>query len=223
MGTFPSQSSYIFAAFFYWSLISYRLKLKWINERESPQDIAFDLCFIGKMHSIWMVYTLFLGVNWWQVRAPLGHYGDIIIGAIASQITSLTLVYSIVYSYADQRKNQSSTSLAFVRGIHRGPVNSPHKWPVTRKMFPFDDVIMQCHELAKVPASPCYDMYETYPLQNQCQQGVSNLSSDCMIAVLPANQRAGFQFIVYQNLLTWNFSCEKRAAGKPITLGMRCW
>ena len=64
--------------------------------------------------------------------------------AIASQITSLTIVYSIVYSDADQRKHQSSASLAFVRRIHRGPVNSPHKWPVTRKMFPFDDVIMCC-------------------------------------------------------------------------------
>ena len=63
-------------------------------------------------------------------------------GAIASQITSLTIVYSVVYSDADQRKRQSSGSLAIVRGIHRGPVNSPHKWPVTRKMFPFDDVIM---------------------------------------------------------------------------------
>ena len=63
-------------------------------------------------------------------------------GAIASQITSLTIVYSIVYSDADQRKHQNSASLAFVRGIHRRPVNSPHKWPVTRKMFPFDDVIM---------------------------------------------------------------------------------
>ena len=62
--------------------------------------------------------------------------------AIASQITSLTIVYSIVYSDADQRKHQSSASLAFVRRIHRGPVNSPHKWPVTRKMFSFDDVIM---------------------------------------------------------------------------------
>ena len=40
------------------------------------------------------------------------------------------------------RKHQSSASLAFVRGIHRGPVNSPHKWPVMRKMRPFDDVIM---------------------------------------------------------------------------------
>ena len=63
-------------------------------------------------------------------------------GAIASQITSLTIVSSVVYSGADQRKHQSSASQAFVRGIHRGPVNSPHKWPVTRKMFPFDDVIM---------------------------------------------------------------------------------
>ena len=41
----------------------------------------------------------------------------------------------------DQRKHQSSASLAFVWGIHRGPVTSPHKGPVTQKMFPFDDVI----------------------------------------------------------------------------------
>ena len=61
---------------------------------------------------------------------------------ISSQITSLTIFYSTVYSDADQRKHQSSASLAFVRGIHRGPVNSPHKWPVRRKMLPFDDVIM---------------------------------------------------------------------------------
>ena len=62
-------------------------------------------------------------------------------GAMSSEITSLTIVYSTVYSGTDQRKHQSSASLAFVRGIHRSPVNSPHKWPVTRKMFPFDDVI----------------------------------------------------------------------------------
>ena len=70
------------------------------------------------------------------------HDGDVIMGAIAFQITSLTTVYSTVYSDADQRKHQSSASLASVWGIHRGPVNSPHKCPVTRKMFPFDDVIM---------------------------------------------------------------------------------
>ena len=70
------------------------------------------------------------------------HYSDAIVGAMASQITSLIIAYSTVYSGADQRKHQSSAPLAFVWGIHRWPVNSPHKWPVTRKMFPFDDVIM---------------------------------------------------------------------------------
>ena len=71
-----------------------------------------------------------------------GHYNDVIMTTMASQITSLTIVYWSVYSDADQRKHQSSAPLAFVRGIHRGPVNSPHKGPVTRKMFPYDDVIM---------------------------------------------------------------------------------
>ena len=70
------------------------------------------------------------------------HYDDVIMSAMASQITSLTIVYSTVYPGADHNKHQSSASLAFVWGIHRGPVDSPHKWPVTRKMFPFDDVIM---------------------------------------------------------------------------------
>ena len=78
------------------------------------------------------------------------HYGDVTMGTIASQITSLTIVYSTVQSGADQRKYQSSASLAFVRGIPRGPVNSPHKWPVTRKMFPFDDVIMIKHRLGEI-------------------------------------------------------------------------
>ena len=70
------------------------------------------------------------------------HYDDVIMGEMASQITSLTIVYSTVYSDADQRKHQSSASLAFVRGIDRGPVKSPHKWPVTRKMSPFDDIML---------------------------------------------------------------------------------
>ena len=69
------------------------------------------------------------------------HYCDAIMGIVA-QITSLTIVYTTVYSDTDLSRHQSCASLAFVWGIHRGPVNSPHKWPVTRKMFPFDDVIM---------------------------------------------------------------------------------
>ena len=47
------------------------------------------------------------------------HYGDVVMGTVASQISSLTIVYSTIYSDADQRKHQSSASLAFVRGIHR--------------------------------------------------------------------------------------------------------
>ena len=70
------------------------------------------------------------------------HYNEVIMSVMVSQITSLTIVYSSVYSGTNERKHQSSASLAFVRGIHRGPVNSPHKGTVTRKMFPFDDVIM---------------------------------------------------------------------------------
>ena len=70
------------------------------------------------------------------------HYCDVIMGTMASLITSLTSVYSTVHWGADQRKHQSSASLAFVRRSHRWPPNSPHKWPITRKMFPVDDVIM---------------------------------------------------------------------------------
>ena len=76
-----------------------------------------------------------------QWAGSLSYYSDVIMGAMASQITSLAIVYSSVYSGVDQRKHQSSAPLAFVRGLHRWPVNSPHKKPVTRKMFPLDDVI----------------------------------------------------------------------------------
>ena len=62
---------------------------------------------------------------------------DVIMSAVASQITSVSIVCSTVGSGTNQRKHQSSVSLAFVRGIHWWPVNSAHKGPVTRKMFPF--------------------------------------------------------------------------------------
>ena len=81
------------------------------------------------------------------------HYSDVIIDTMVSQITSLAIVYSTVYSGADQRKHQSSASLAFVRGIHQWPVNSPHKGQVTLKMFPFDDVIMMAYFIKEVNPS----------------------------------------------------------------------
>ena len=103
--------------------------------------ISFDKCctfpVLGRcsndMSSIEISYL----VHYYSV-----HYDGVIMSTIASQITSLTIVYSTIYSGADQSKHQSSASLAFVWGIHRGRVNSANKWPVTRKMFPFDDVIM---------------------------------------------------------------------------------
>ena len=73
-----------------------------------------------------------LGAGWWGI-----YYSDVIMSAIAFQITGVWIVFSTVRSGADQRKHQSFTSLAFVRGIHRW-----HKGSVTREMIPFDDVIM---------------------------------------------------------------------------------
>ena len=72
-------------------------------------------------------------------------YSDVIMSAMAFQYISLPIVYLIVYSGADQIKHQSSASLAFLRGIYRWPMNSTHRWPVTRKIFPLDDVIMTLH------------------------------------------------------------------------------
>ena len=101
------------------------------NELKSPENHS---CHISNCFNFKICALL------WQF--PL-HYSDVTMNAMASQITNLTIVCSTVYSGADQRKHQSSESLVFVRGIHRSPVNSPNKWPVTRKMFLFDDVIME--------------------------------------------------------------------------------
>ena len=126
--TFPDSNSNVYSL----------MAAKWcIDIEEMPY------CF-------WRSYVKFQGhrrqgianVDLMWAFPDCNHYSDVIMGEIASQITSPAIVYSTFYSDADQRKYQSPASLAFVRGIHRGPVNSPHKWPVTRKMFPFDDVIM---------------------------------------------------------------------------------
>ena len=114
---------------------------------------SYNKSYTNCVHTLWDILqtaSLFqtlmsvhsLYIQWWTMVADVGcrYYNDVIMGAIASLITNITIVYSTVYSDADQRKHQSSAPLAFVWGIHRGPVNSPHKWPVTRKMFPFYDV-----------------------------------------------------------------------------------
>ena len=70
------------------------------------------------------------------------HCNDVVMSTMGSQITGFTIDYLIVCSGTNQRQHQSSASQAFVRGIYRWQVDSPHKGPVTRKMFTFDDVIM---------------------------------------------------------------------------------
>ena len=95
-----------------------------------------DLIFVWSPRPFW--YT----VNWIEIsKAP----------NLASQITSLTIVYSTVYSGTDERKHQNSASLAFVRGIHPWPVNSSHKGPVTRKTFPLDGVVMTNASIGTFP------------------------------------------------------------------------
>ena len=102
------------------------------------------------------------------------HYSDVIMYTMASQITSATIVYSTIYSSVDQRKHQSSASLAFVREIHGSPVNSPHKGPVTRKMLPFDDVIMY---LLLFSADPCASL--TCQNGGTCSASGSTASCSC--------------------------------------------
>ena len=65
--------------------------------------------------------------------------------AMVSQITSLAIVCSTVYSGADQIKHLRSASLAFVRGIHRSPVNSPPRGQRRWIFFPFDDTMVMCN------------------------------------------------------------------------------
>ena len=110
---------------------------------------------------IWIHQSQEFTNSWWY------HYITVIImimSAIASQITGVSIVYSAVCSGADQRKHQSSVSLTFVRGIHRWPVDSPHKGPVTRKTFPFDEFIMwpwPCQQRPTVFLSPGIEAIES--------------------------------------------------------------
>ena len=104
------------------------------------------------------------------------HYSNFITGAIASQITSLMIVYSTVYPGVNQRKHQNSASLAFVRGIHRWPVNSPHKWLVPRKMFSLDDVIMV--QLAADEESRNISLATQLPPEHQRRQQTTPTDGD---------------------------------------------
>ena len=80
-----------------------------------------------------------MGAHFFNFRHA--HYSNVIMGGMASQTTILTIVYSTVYSGTDQRKHQRSALLALCAG--NSPVTGEFR-PVTREMFPFYGVIMQC-------------------------------------------------------------------------------
>ena len=122
--------------------------------------IWMSIFIYGLWHKYNMLTYIHMKTNKHNSQKPLHphkqvYYSDIIMGVMASQITSLTIVYWTVYSGADQRKHQSSVSLAFVQGIHRWPVNSLHKWPVTLKMFPFDYVNVILEKICVVLTNYC--------------------------------------------------------------------
>ena len=144
-----SWSRFLYCRSSDWWIFEYQLILPWklfICWHHGPITYPDSKVHGANMGPTWVLLAPggpYVGSMNFAIRAY--HYNDVIMGMIASQITSLMIAYSIIYSDADHRKHQSSASLAFVWGIHRGPVNSPHKWPVImvmRKMLPFDDVIM---------------------------------------------------------------------------------
>ena len=137
--------------------------------------------------------------------------GDAIMSAMTSPILSVSIVYSAVCSGADQRKHQNFASLAFVRGIHHWPVNSPHnEGPVTRKMFPFDDVIMvfqdpswdnitvsQSHATQKCQAFLAAD-----PAITRCKADVSSFSYQnhikaCVDNIMVRTRPSSFYLLKY--------------------------
>ena len=82
-----------------------------------PSDSAIAFNLFGDNHARhWMLYHQMLLI---VSMGPWTHYIDVIMTIMTSLITSLTDVYSNVNSDADQRKNQSPASLAFVGGIYR--------------------------------------------------------------------------------------------------------
>ena len=146
----------------YWHFVRRTVTGGFPSQRPVTQsvDAFFDL-HLNKRSRHWWFEAL-SRPSWRHCNANK-HYWDDIMGLMASLITRLTSDYSIVHSGADQRKHQSSASLAFVRGIRRKPVNSPHKWPVTRKMFQFDDGIMKwadepylCSTISFTPLPACF-------------------------------------------------------------------
>ena len=122
---------------FYIHLISMHLHIEISLSQLWNTRVTFHkLCFFHNSNSLENFFCCSLITSLWTTTNLFrcNHYNDVIMSTMTSHITSLTIVYSTVYSGTDQRKHQSSASLTFVQWIHRWPVNSPHKWPVMQNL-----------------------------------------------------------------------------------------
>ena len=144
----------------------------------------------------------FLSVPWMILIDQRKNYSVAIMNAMASPITGVSIDGSTVGSGADWRKHQTSASLAFVKGIHRWPVNSPHKRPVMRKRFPFDDVIMSIPQNLGHSVIPDLPLTEhQIPFADQCvEHGIERVY---MYAVqLPIHPCISTQFYFSASFVT---------------------
>ena len=149
------------AALLYFGYINCCKEMEKVHVPECNVDINIisnHKCMIQYVNS----WAQSCGNNAW-IMELLHHYIEVIMGTMVSKITSVSMVCSTAHPGINQRKYKSSVSLVFVRGIHWRPVNPSHKGPVTRKMFPFDDVIMilvlshQCVIVFKMLLRECWE------------------------------------------------------------------
>ena len=125
-----------------WLLLSYRELLVRMSPFLTESCVTlvpklfngYILSLLNTPNKLWKAGIYLIG-NYRNTVVVRRHYIDVIMSAIASQITSLTIVYSTVYSGTDERKHQSFASLAFVRGIHRWiPPPPPPQRPSNAKI-----------------------------------------------------------------------------------------
>ena len=145
-------------------------------------------------------------VTQWVKFTPMllvSHNSSSIMSVMASQITGVSIVCSTVCSSTDQRKHQSSASLAFVRGIHRWPVDSPHQGAVTPKRVLFDAIMMfhppyTCRCQLCVPSST--HIFNLHNDDKQCH----NEPMDFFNTIRPVNDCQFVHILLKDIFRIWN-------------------
>ena len=210
------------------------LKLNHVSKRGPRWYIG------GSCHGIWSwtIYESRCQQSWSHILGQSGegtsalkytNYNGVIMNAMTSQITSVLIVYSTVCSSAYQRKHQNSASLAFVRGIHRSPVNSPHRVPVTRKMLPFDDVVMytiiklSCCKLSSAGNKVHHDRNVAINVFKQIFVVILKLITATMIMnsrwiIAPAARRIRWKVFTFRNIILLAPSRSSLAASMEVLL-----